>query len=274
MQAAPVFPTDEKSMSIAFREYMEQEAGIRAIGQKTQSMTPEDILKQISDCKAEDRRRKAALVPATYIPPGGWKSFDADTLAAKPPGKPDPAEKAKTLTNISKYRELTKPRVWDSAMVPAASLQKVLWRTCKPDGSGKRIFSLSREAYPKDIPAQWKPGSFDQDLPPAGLDLVTDSFREMLVKHVESVPLKVSKDLKALPARSTNERNFKSRVSGELASLEMSRDYVLEGLVRAQREAKEREDRLAAFAASKKEKEKEKERGKGKGKGNGKSTHS
>jgi hypothetical protein len=251
-QSITPFPTDEKSLSIAFREYMEQEAGIRSIGEKTTSMTQEQIALEISSVKEKERQRKEAKKPYKYIPPGGWKSFDAETLAAIPAGKPDPAIRARTMTNISKYRELTKPRIWDQCMAPSGKLKDLLWRKTIPDGTGARIFNLSREAYPKDIPAQWAPGKFDQDLPPASLGLITESFRNMLVKHVESVPVRVAKDLKTLPAKTTADHNYKSRVSGELAALEKCRDSVISELQKVKEEEEKEKIRAATFAATRK----------------------
>ncbi len=221
---------DEKVIKMRFREYMESES--KALGKLTQSASLSDIACKISAIKEADRKRKAAAKPYKYVPPGGWKEPDAALLASLPPGKPNPIETARKMVHISKYRELQKCVIWDSSVYPSKQLEKVLWRKQESDGSGKRIFSLSREAYPKDIPAQWKPGTFDQDLPPAGLDLTTDSFRSMLLRHVEGAPLKVSRELSALPARSTRERNIKGRVAGDLAALESCRDKVKQELAR------------------------------------------
>ena len=212
----------------------------------TEDLSMEDILRKMSEVKQAERERKAALKPYKYVPPGGWKEPDPTLLAALPPGKPDPIEKAKKMVTIAKYREMAKPRTWDSAQVPAPALVKTLWRQTESDGSGHRIFNLSREAYPKDIPAQWKPGSFDQDLPDPSLELTTTSFRGMLTRHVVAAPLKVEKEVKALPARSTTERNFKARMNGELHVLKSMQTTVT-------KELQEVEEREAAAIEEKKQ---------------------
>ena len=76
----------------------------------------DDLAKQISETKRLDRERKEAARPKRYIPPGGWGKTDPEMLASRPAfGKPDPVEKAKKVTNISKYKELAKPKIWYAA---------------------------------------------------------------------------------------------------------------------------------------------------------------
>ena len=218
---------DPKAIAVKFREYMDASSGgIREIGATTEGKSLDSIAQQISEVKAAERARKESLKPKKYVPPGGWKEPDAEWLASLPPGKPDPVLNAKKMVTIAKYREMQKPRTWDSCMIPSAPLLKVLWRRTQCDGSGHRIFNLSRDAYPKDIPAQWKPGTFDQDLPNPSLELTTHSFRGMLTRHVESAPIKVEKEVKGLSSRTTAESNYKSRMAGELASLRRMRDTV------------------------------------------------
>ena len=72
----------------------------------------DDLAKQISETKRLDRERKEAARPKRYIPPGGWGTTDPDMLASRSKGKPDPIAKAKKLTNISKYKELSKSKIW------------------------------------------------------------------------------------------------------------------------------------------------------------------
>lgn len=231
--------TDPKVMALKFREYMEsQNGGIREL-QNTSSSSLDEIAAQITATKAEARIRKEAMRPKKYVPPGGWKQPDPEWLAALPPGKADPVEKAKKIVTIAKYREMQKPRVWDSCMYPSAALQKMLWRRTESDGSGRRIFNLSREAYPKDIPAQWKPGTFDQDLPDPSLELTTHSFRDMLVRHVEQGPVRVAKEVKTLPSKCTAENNYRARVMGELHAMERMRDSVKEELEDVRRKEEE-----------------------------------
>ncbi len=184
---------------------------------------------------ATERARKEAARPKKYTPPGGWKEPDAEWIAALPAGKADPVIKAKKMVTIAKYRELQKPRIWDSSMFPSGPLLNVLWRKTQSDGSGHRIFNLSRDAYPKDIPAQWKPGTFDRDLPDPSLELTTHSFRGMLTRHVDSAPTKVEKEVKSLPARTTAESNYKSRMAGELASLQRMRETVKDELTEVEK---------------------------------------
>ena len=221
------------------------------LSKTTEDMSMDDILRKMSAVKQTERERKAALKPYKYVPPGGWKAADPTLKAALPPKKPDPIEKAKKMVTIAKFREMCKPGIWDSAQVPAPELKKTLWRNTVADGSGHRIFNLSRDAYPKDIPAQWMPGSFNLDLPDPSLELTTESFRGMLQRHVVAVPARVEKELKSLPARSTSERNFKARVNGELRVLKSMQTTVTKELQEvAQREAEAEELQLRQLKAA------------------------
>jgi hypothetical protein len=216
--------TDEKTMAIKFREYME--GGIKEIGSSTQSLSNDDIIKQITQVKKEYRELKESRKPKKYIPPGGWGESDKAWEESLPANKPNPIIKAKKMVTIAKYKELQKPMSWSSCMHPSAKLKKLIYRQTISDGSGHRIFNLSRDAYPKDIPAQWKPGTFDQDLPIPGLETTTNSFRNMLLRHVDQAPIKVEKELKYHPSKSTAERNSKARIAGELHILKQCRDDV------------------------------------------------
>ena len=184
----------------------------------------------ISETKRKAREEKEASRKKKWVPPGGWK--ESDPALAPPPGKPDPVEKAKKMTTISKYRTLQTPKVWDAAMRPSASLEKTLYRKSGGDTSGHRIHNLGRDAYPKDIPAQWKPGPCDNDFGTPSLELVTESFRGMLTRHITSAAPRIEKELKFIPEGTTNERNNKSRIRGELAKIRKAEAEVLEEFTR------------------------------------------
>ena len=53
--------TDEKTMAIKFREYME--GGIKEIGSSTQSLSNDDIIEQITQVKKEYRELKESRKP-------------------------------------------------------------------------------------------------------------------------------------------------------------------------------------------------------------------
>ncbi len=179
---------DEKVLMMKFREM-----DLRESANDTHDLSLDDLTNQISETKKRDRERKEADKPYKYVPPGGWKEVDPETVSARPPSKPDPVEKAKKSVLISKYKELAKPKIWNSAMNPGKELTKILWRRTVADGSGRRIFNLGREAHPKDIPAQWKPAPYDNDLPTPGLDpFAHHPHRRVLVKHVHDQTVRVA----------------------------------------------------------------------------------
>lgn len=217
--------SDEKVLRIKFRELDLTEP---ASSSKEKSL--DDLAAMISEVKRKAREEKEASRKKKWVPPGGFK--EADPELAPPPGKPDPVDKAKKMTTIDKYRTLVTPKVWDAAMRPSASLEKTLYRKSGGDTSGHRIFNLGRDAYPKDIPAQWKPGQCDNDFGTPSLELVTDSFRGMLTRHVTSAAPKIEAELKFIPESSTNERNAKSRIRGELAILRKGEAEVMNEFAR------------------------------------------
>ncbi len=216
---------EEKILQTKLREMDMDE-----LGAQSASLSLEDLARQISETKAKARAEKEAKKPRQpYMPPGGWKKKE-DHVPLRL--KPDPIEKGRRMVTIDKYRTLRTPRVWDSAMTVSSDLEKTLYRKGGGDTSGKRIFNLGRDAYPKDIPAQWKPSPCDKDFGTPSLELVTESFRGMLVKHVQEVPLRVTRELQALPESTTNDRNIKSRMAADLSKTRLAESEVLSEFAR------------------------------------------
>ena len=221
MPATTMNIADPKLLKIKFRELDLAEPGAA-----TKDKTLDDLSSMISEVKRKAREEKEASKKKRWVPPGGFK--EADPEYAPPPGKPDPIEKAKKMTTIDKYRTLRTPKVWDAAMRPSAHLQKTLYRKGGGDTSGHRIFNLGRDAYPKDIPAQWKPGPCDKDFGTPSLDLMTESYRGMLTRHMTSAAPRIEKELKGIPEVTTNERNYKSRIRGDLAKVRKAEAETME----------------------------------------------
>ena len=227
---------DEKALRTKLREM-----DMSAVAGATASLSLEDLARQISETKAKARAEKEAKKPKKpYVPPGGWKKKEDMNDLVPPKQKPDPIEKGRKMVTIDKYRTLRTPRVWDSAMTVSGELEKTLYRKGGGDTSGKRIFNLGRDAYPKDIPSQWKPGQCDNDFGTPSLELVTDSFRTMLTKHVSGVPPRVAQELKTLPEFTTNDRNLKSRMAADLSKVRLAEKEVITEFERLDRLEKER----------------------------------
>ena len=205
-------------------------------GQKSASLSLEDLARQISEAKAKARAEKEAKRPKKpYIPPGGWKEKEKNGVLEPSRLNSNPIEKGRKMVSIAKYRTLRTPRVWESAMTVSGDLAKNLYRTGGGDTSGKRIFNLGRDAYPKDIPAQWKPSPCDKDFGTPSLELVTDSYRKMLINHVKRVPERVEEEVKSLPEHTTNERNFKSRMAADLSKTRLTESEVTNEFARLDR---------------------------------------
>ena len=155
-------------------------------------------------------------------------------------------------SSVTPYNNTSIPHKYHTHIYPTLkncitkSLQvKVLWRSTIADGSGHRIFNLSREAYPKDIPATWKPGSFDKDLPVPGLDpFAHHPHRQTLVKIVSDQTVRVEKELKSLPQRTTAERNYKATMTADLNKLQACKKQVLEGFAEIDKREKDTEEAL------------------------------
>lgn len=237
--------SDPKLLAVRMREL-----DMTDLGRSSESLSLAEIQAQMSETKRRYEEEKNARKKKKYVPPGGWKKEDPMITAARGKGKPDPIEKAKTITNISKYRELQKPRIWDAGFYPSEALKKTLYRPIGGDTSGHRIFNLSREAYPKDIPAQWKPGAYDKPFGTPSLELVTDSYRNMLTRHVSSIPPKVEADYKTLPNVTTNERNFKATVASDLAKTRQAEEEVLKEFERIDKIREEQEAKMKTVRAS------------------------
>lgn len=221
---------DEKLLQLKFRQ-MDLSA---EVGVKTADLSLDEIVERISAVKRSDRDHKATALLAKsggkvpYVPPGGWKMDPAKSLRIpSKTQKPIPLEKAKAMTTIDKYREMTKLRVWDGGFNLPPELDKELWRKQGGDTSGHRIFNLSRDDDKTCV--RWKPGAYDKDLPQPTLDLLTLEYRELLKKHVITAPLRVRKDLKEMEklAKTTTARELAARVSSDLAKLERSKEEVL-----------------------------------------------
>lgn len=210
------------------------------VGGETSALTLEEIGARITEAKANSREKAARnQKKKPYVPPGGWKKKNQDDLVVLK-SKPDPTEKGKKMVTIDKYRTLRTPRVWYSAMTVSGDLEKTLYRKGGGDTSGKRIFNLGRDAYPKDIPSQWKPGPCDRGFGTPSLELVTDSFRSMLTRHVCDVPLRVEKELKTMPENTTAQRNDKSRMAADLSKIKLAESEVIREFERLDRQECER----------------------------------
>lgn len=218
---------DDKLIQLKFRE-MDLKS---ELGDKTSHLSLDDLARQISECKRKERERKTeALIlkqgRLPYVPPGGWKIDPSKSLRITG-GQHivDPVAKGRGMTTIDKYRELGKQRVWQAPYNPPKELSKELWRLPESDGSGHRIFNLSRDDDKTCV--RWKPGTFDRPFAPPALDLITPSFREMLKKHVAQAPVKVRMELETFPDKTSTARDLKARIASDLHKLEMTKEDVL-----------------------------------------------
>jgi len=196
-------------------------------GPETSGLSLSDLAARIAAVKEEARRKKQeAKGPPRYVPPGGWKP--QTTKGKLLPGqveRVDSAVKARSSVLIDKYREMAKPRLWDQSSQLNPQMKKEVYRLPGGDTSGHRIFNLSRDDDKTCV--RWKPGPIDADLPKPSLELVTDSYRDMLVRHVTSAPIKVQAEYDKMLEKSDALRNAKARIGADLYVLQSCKDNVM-----------------------------------------------
>lgn len=218
---------DDKLIRLKFQQ-MDLEA---EIGDKTSHLSLDDLAALITESKRKSREDKHEVLIAKqgrlpYVPPGGWKMDPKVSLRIT--GKQhivDPVQKGRKMTTIDRFREMQKSKVWQAPFNPPPELSKELWRLPESDGTGHRIFNLSRDDDKTCV--RWKPGTFDRPFEPPSLDLITPSFRDMLKRHVERAPELVKKEMNALPEKTSTARDLKARIASDLNNLQMVKESVL-----------------------------------------------
>ena len=201
------------------------------LGDKTSHLSLDEIGELITESKRKARVQKQEAMLSKqgrlpYVPPGGWKMDPKTSLRIT--GKQhivDPMEKGKKMTTIDRFREMQKSKVWQAPFNAPPELSKELWRLPQSDGTGHRIFNLSRDDDKSCV--RWKPGPVDRPFEPPSLDLITPSFRDMLKRHVERAPELVKKELATLPDTTSTARDLKARIESDLHNLQMVKESVL-----------------------------------------------
>ncbi len=74
----------------------------------------------------------------------------------------------------------------------------------------------------------WKPGEKDKDIPLPPLTCCTDSFRDMLSRHLVETTKKVELDVKGMKERTTSLRDLKARAYADLHRWETTKTKVLD----------------------------------------------
>eukprot|EP01038_Epipyxis_sp_PR26KG_P004518 gene4518-6383_t len=115
------------------------------------------------------------------------------------------------------------PPIWDPSLYPSAELLNSLYRRPDPDASGKVITSVGRDREKDEKEFQVGFG-----FPPPSFELCSTSYQKMLLRHLDQVIEKVSKEYEELPATNARLRNIKASCNADLYNLQQTKEKLLE----------------------------------------------